>query len=167
MAVYLILMSAFFTSDPSGLSFTRVRASESLMIALVREGYGRSPSFRDLVDTLQRSNVIVIVQPGICAGGRIRSCVVAVAGTLRERQIRIKVDTRTSGNQLIATIGHELQHAVEIAENTEITDGPNALKLYRRLGIGRCRDGLSEECETERALTTEKRILVELSKAGH
>ena len=89
-----------------------------------------------------------------------------VAGSLRERQIRIKVDPHMSHDWLIATIAHELQHAVEIAEHVEVTDGPGALRLYRQIAIGRCRDGLTEECETARALTTEKRILEELSQAN-
>src|SRR5437870_2842847 len=96
MAACLVLMFALVTNDSVGLSFTRVRSTENFMIALVREGYDRSASFRELVDSLQRSNLIVVVQPGVCAGGRIRSCMVSVAGSLRERQIRIKIDPHTS-----------------------------------------------------------------------
>ena len=166
MAAGLILTLAIIVSDSAAVSFTRVRSTENFMIALVREGYDRSASFRELVDTLQRSNLIVVVQPGVCAGGRIRSCVVSVAGSLRERQIRIKIDPHTSHDWLIATIAHELQHAVEIAERVDVTDGPRALELYRTIAIGRCREGLSEECETARALAVEKRTLEELSQAN-
>ena len=79
-----------------------------------------------------------------------------------ERHIRILVDTRTSHNALIATVAHELQHAVEIAEHPEVTDASGVLKLYRRIAFGRCHVGSSEECETKRALDTEKSVLVEL-----
>jgi hypothetical protein len=149
------------TNDAPGL-FTRVRSTERFMIALIREGYVRSPSLRDLVDVLQQSNVIVFVQPASCAGGRIRSCLVSVNGSPRERHIRIIVDTHRSHEWLIATVAHELQHAVEIAEHPEVTDASGALNLYRRIALGRCRDGLSEECETTRALTTERQVLSEL-----
>ena len=132
------------------------------MIALIREGYDQSPSFRDLVDVLQQSNVIVFVQPASCAGGRIRSCLVSVNGSQRERHIRIKVDTHTSHEWLIATIAHELQHAVEIAEHPEVVDASATLKLYRQIAFGRCHEGLSEECETTRALATERQVLEEL-----
>src|SRR5438477_12419884 len=106
------------TDDAPGL-FTRVRSTERFMIALIWEGYDQSPAFRDLVDVLQQSNVIVFVQPASCAGGRIRSCLVSVNGSQRERHIRINVDTHTSHEWLIATVGHELQQAVEIAEPAE------------------------------------------------
>ena len=56
---------------------------------------------------------------------------------------------------------HELQHAVEIAERLVVTDAASALKLYRRIAFGRCRDGLSEECEPRRALDSEKTVLRE------
>ena len=76
------------TDNARGL-FTRVRSTQRFMIALIREGYDRSPAFRDLVDHLQQANVIVFVQPASCAGGRIRSCLVSVNGSSRERHIRI------------------------------------------------------------------------------
>jgi len=150
--------------DAAGL-FTRVRSTERLMIALIREGYERSPAFRDLVEILQRSHVIVFVQPASCVGGRIRSCLVSVSSFGLERHIRIKVDTHTSHDRLIATVAHELQHAVEIVELPDVTDARSALALYRRIGLDRCREGLSEECETTRALTTERKVLEELGQA--
>src|SRR5262245_47342024 len=97
----------------NGVLYTRVRSTEQHFIALVREGYERSATFRDLVDTLQRSNVTVVVQPGLCAAGRIRSCLVSVVGSERERHVRIRMDPqRTFKMGLIAAVAHELQHAV-------------------------------------------------------
>lgn len=173
MSLGLLLSVAIFAvhaqqaklDDAPGL-FTRVRSTERFVIALIREGYERSPTFRELVDTLQRSNVIVFVQPGACAGGRIRSCLTSVDGSAIERHIRISVDTRTSHNALIATMAHELQHAVEIAEHPEVTNGSGALRLYRQIAFGRCRDGLSDECETSRALATETKVTNELFAGG-
>jgi hypothetical protein len=146
--------SSVLTDDATGV-FTRVRSTERFMIALIREGYDRSLVFRDLVDVLQQSNVIVFVEPASCAGGRIRSCLVSVNGSRRERHIRINVDTHTSYDRLIATIAHELQHA-------DVVDASATLALYRQIAFGRCREGLSEECETRRALATERQVLEEL-----
>ena len=86
----------------------------------------------------------------------------SVQGSRRERHVRINVDTRASHEWLVATIGHELQHALEIAEHPDVVDGAGVLALYRQIAIGRCRDGLSDECETARALDAEKRMLEEL-----
>jgi hypothetical protein len=165
LAATLIWLTGAMTLQTPDPLFTRVRSTERFMIALVREGYERSPTFRELVDTLQQSNVIVLVQPAACAGGRIRSCLVAVEGSERERQIRIKVDPQhTTNDRLIAAVGHELQHAVEIAEHPDVINGPGALALYGRIAFGQCRDGLSEECETTRALDAERKVLEELAR---
>jgi hypothetical protein len=85
-----------------------------------------------------------------------------VAGDERQRHIRIKVDTRTTDDRLIATIAHELQHALEIAQRPEVTNSQQVLALYRTIGIGKCRQGLSELCETEAALQVETLVNTEL-----
>jgi len=106
------------------------------------------------------------VQPGLCAGGRIRSCLVAVAGSPHDRHIRIRLDPQhTIENGLIAAAAHELQHAVELAENPDVVDGRTLTALYRRIASGRCGQGLSEECETERALLTERTVFQELQRS--
>jgi len=143
--------------------FTRVRSMDRYIFELVMKGYERSSTFRVLVDTLQQSNAIVLIQPGRCAGGRIRSCLVSVNGSDEERHIRIRVDPQhTIEIGLIAAVAHELQHAVEITERQDIVDAAGVLRLYRRIAYGRCQQGLSEECETSQALTTERKVLLEL-----
>jgi hypothetical protein len=149
--------------DPPEPQYTRVRSDDRYLIELIRQGYDRSATFRRLVDTLQHSNVIVFVQPGSCVGGRVRSCLVAVAGSDHDRHIRIRLDPQhTIKNGLIAAIAHELQHAVEVAESPDVVDRASLAALYRRIAIGRCGRGLSEECETARALTTERTVYLEL-----
>ena len=96
--------------------------------------------------------------------GRNRPCVSHVDGE-RWRHIRIKVNTRTTDNRLIATIAHELHHALEIAREPDVTSSELTLALYRRIGMGRCREGLDEKCETEAALQIEHRVNDELARA--
>jgi hypothetical protein len=144
---------------------TRVRSDDRYVIDLIRQGYNQSATFRALVDALQHSNVIVFVQPGLCAGGRIRSCLVAVAGSDHDRHIRIRLfPQHIIENGLIATIAHELQHAVEVAESPHVVDGASLAALYRRIATGHCGQGLSEECETTRALETERTVYQELQR---
>jgi hypothetical protein len=136
------------------------------MRRLVLAGARRSPTFRALVDDLHQFNVIVVIQFGLCANGRIRSCVSHVDGDARHRHIRIKVNTRTTDDRLIATIAHELQHALEIARDPQVTNAQQAIALYRRIAIGKCREGLSEECETDAALNVEARVNKELESVS-
>jgi hypothetical protein len=142
----------------------RLKPADPEMRRLIGEGYGRSTSFRELVDALHRTNAIVTVQFGMCANGRFRSCVTNVAGDDRARIIRIKVNTRTTDNRLIATIAHELWHAMEILAEPSAIDPERVMALYRRIGIGACREGLSDRCETEAARALESRVEAELAR---
>jgi hypothetical protein len=143
--------------------FTRVRSRQPYTTTLLQKLYDRSPTVRALIDRIQQSNATVVVQLGTCKAGRFRGCVVNVTGSVTARHIWIMVDAHANQNSLLATIAHELQHAVEIVEHPDVFDVAGVVQLYRRLAFGACRDGLSEECETERALETEHQVLTELN----
>ena len=152
---------AIAQSSPPEL--TRLKPADAEMRRLIIDGHERSAAFRDLVSEVQRSNAIVVVQFGLCANGRIRSCVSNVDGDANRRHVRIKVNTNTTDDRLVATIAHELQHAVEILRDPETVDVRSTLQLYRRIGTLDCRDGLTDKCETEAALHIEARVNDELT----
>lgn len=149
-------------ASPPRLPFHRVKWTQSTMGELLREGYQRSSSFQSLVDRIEQSNAIVLVRLGYCKDGRVRACLTSVAGSLRERHLRIKVDPHASTNRLIAAIGHELRHALEVVEESAVIDGRSALALFRRVGNTPCGTASASGCETDAALETEARILAEL-----
>ena len=149
-------------ADQEERVFTRVRAADDQFRLLIREGDARSMTFRALVDEIQQSNAVVMVQFGLCVKGQVRSCVSHVGGDSRTRTIRILINPRTTNDRLIATIAHELQHALEIIRQPEITNGEQVMQLYRRIGTGKCAEGRSDRCETEAALAVEKQVLREL-----
>jgi hypothetical protein len=146
-------------------TFTRVRGLDAEFHGLIREGDARSATFRGIIDEIQRSNTIVMVQYGLCAKGLIRSCVTHVSGDARARNIRIVINTRTTNDRLIATIAHELHHALEIIRTPEATDAEQVMALFRRIGTGECATGRSDRCETEAALAVEKQVLDELDRS--
>jgi hypothetical protein len=135
---------------------SRVRSRQGVTTTLLGNAYDRSPTVRSLIERILDSNATVIVQLGTCKNGRIRGCVVNVSGSWQARHIWITVDAHANENALLATIAHELQHAVEIAEHPDVYNAASVVRLYRRLAFGTCHDALSEECETERALATER-----------
>jgi hypothetical protein len=78
IAMAMSCQSAALAEDAA--RFTRVRGFGTEMMRLVRDADARSATFRTLVDEIQRSNAIVVVQFGRYANGRIRSCVSHVGG---------------------------------------------------------------------------------------
>lgn len=160
--VILALAGGWGRSSDEPRQFTRVRAADDEFRSLIREGDARSATFRAMVDEIQASNAVVMIQFGLCAKGQVRSCVSHVGGSAHTRTIRILISPRTTHDRLIATIAHELQHALEIIRQPDITTNDQVLSLYRRIGTGTCAEGRSDRCETEAALAVEKQVLKEL-----
>jgi hypothetical protein len=152
------------SSSDAPVRLIRVKPADAEIRRLVLDGARRSATFRALIDDIHTFNVIVVIQFGLCANGRIRSCVSHVEGDERQRHIRVKVNTRTTDDRLIATIAHELQHALEIAREPAVVNSEKALQLYRKIATGKCRQGLSEECETDAALQVEAKVSDELAR---
>jgi hypothetical protein len=109
-----------------------VRGADATARMLLQEGAARSATFRRLLDVLQSSDLIVYVETGVLdRAGRL----VFVAAGRDCRFLRISVRTPGRDADLIAWLGHELQHAVEIAAAQEVTDQHAVLELYQRIGI--------------------------------
>jgi len=60
--------------------------------------------------------------------------------------------------------GHELQHAVEIADAPEVVDVPSLVAFYRR--VGQVMSSGGRTFETNAAVATERRVLLELVENG-
>ena len=54
----------------------------------------------------------------------------------------------------------------EVDTRRHAMDATRTLAWYRRIGEGKCREGLSEACETKAALDTERQVLDELDRAA-
>lgn len=166
-AVLLGTVEGTATQEPAGpVPLVRLKPADAEMRRVIGDGFERSATFRVLVGAIHRTNAVVTVQYGLCANGRFRSCVTNIDGDRNRRSIRIKVNTRTTDDRLIATIAHELHHAIEILSDPEVASPEAVLALYRRIGTGPCREGLSEACETEAALAIESQVQTELAQSG-
>jgi hypothetical protein len=83
----------------------------------VSDGYRRSPTFRLIADQLRSANAVVYIEAGRCkpdAPQTLGGCLAPLAETAAVRYFRVVVDVGRTADQLIALIGHELQHAAEL-----------------------------------------------------
>jgi hypothetical protein len=149
------------------LPIRRVRSMHRTIRAALHQGYRRSPTFRHLLLRLDESDVMVYVVPGFCEVTRLEACLlrhVAISGA--SRYLRIVINPHKPATELIARLGHELQHALEVAEAPEVVDAASMLALFRRIASGTCR-GVPVDCyETAAAVDVEDRVLRELSRGG-
>ena len=108
------------------------------MLELLREGADRSVTFAALLAAIGRSNDIVYVEFGHCAFGHVDGCLLPfIASTAGSRYLRVLVTpdrNRRAGDQLLALIGHELQHAREVSEHPEVVDAVTMEAMFHRIG---------------------------------
>jgi len=113
---------------------THVRSTERHVVDALRQGYDRSPTFRRLVDELEASDVIVYVQPATQLPGSLRGHIRFAVATAANRYLRIFVSAKVRGDAFIALVGHELQHAGEVARSPFVRDDRSLAVLYRVIG---------------------------------
>lgn len=113
----------------------RVRSADHAIRTLLKRGYRQSSAFRTLVTRLQRSDVYVYVEEVPRLPGALEGRLMIVPKAHGHRYVRIQIALRGSMEDSIALLGHELQHAVEIADAAEVSDEKGLEALYARIGV--------------------------------
>ena len=128
-------------------------------------GLGGSATFRQLYQTLEKSNVIVHLQrcKKIRAGSGYNQFI-TYAGSFRF--VRITLNVVKDNDDSVALLGHELQHAVELAEAPAVDDGADYEQLYERIGYASCSPAARRCFETDAAVLAGRDILRQLKRSG-
>jgi hypothetical protein len=117
---------------------SRVRSADGTILQLLKEGDERSPTFHALIDAIDHSTGIVYVEFGYCAFGHLNGCLLPfIASAHGDRYLRAIVmpdKSRANHDQLIALIGHELRHALEVFDHQEVVDAATMEAMYRKIG---------------------------------
>jgi hypothetical protein len=138
---------------------TRVRPENAEIRSLIDRGMERSATFRALNTGLENSNVIVYVRFSRCSGG-VPACLFWASADTVTRRLLIKIDRfGRSPDELTALLAHELQHANEVAADSNITDLASFQKSFASIGRKH-----SAGFETEEANKILGRVATELSR---
>lgn len=143
----------------------RVRPYDPRSAALLVEGLRRSERLRSLVTELEHYNVItyVQIQPGL--KGRLAGSLTWVTATEEFRYVRISMSPDLRGAAAIATLAHELQHALEVAQEPSIVDAASLMRYYKEHGISMSAHRNGFDSEAARLVGDEVRQ--DLASAGH
>lgn len=131
-AVLVLPVVAPATAPPIG----HVRPTDQWAKKMLDAGLAKSLTFRQLVDTLNRSTVFVMLSAGggrRCADNR-QSCLRWMGGKPEARFVLVTLVPPIGNAEAVGWLGHELRHAVEIAEAPDVTSGPALRALYLRIG---------------------------------
>ena len=115
--------------------YRHVRSQDRAVRGLLKRGFKYSYTFRELMARLEQTDVIVYVEytPNLPASLDGRMMMLPTAHG--QRYVRIQIALRGTPDESVATIGHELQHAIEVAEETAVRDQTAMTALYERIGM--------------------------------
>ena len=116
--------------------YCQVRSIDHRINVAVEQGLRDSATFRELVDRINASDVVVYIAadtrqlpPGV--DGRLTF----LSATGGFRYVVVHVNSTLTQPRLVSLIGHELQHAREIADTGAIIDAPSMAREYAA-GLG-------------------------------
>ena len=135
LAGVLSLGSAVIAQLDSDPSRPRVRSSHAYIRAMIDEAARRSVTFRRLVEAIEASDGIVYVEQGECSNN-VRACLtLSITPTADYRFLRVLVDARKPDWDVMASIGHELRHAIEVLSEASVRSSEAIFLLYMRAGM--------------------------------
>lgn len=155
-SIALVLTSVLWlasAADARGVErspYRHVRSTQEQVENLLDEGTRRSPTFAALRETLESADVIVYVQAVGDLPESLNGRLSFLHAANAKRYLRVDVRRALSRTEMLSTIGHELQHAVEIAGATEVRDDASMAGFYRRVGVsGTTRAGFDTRAARE------------------
>jgi hypothetical protein len=128
--------SALIAGQPTLMApDAHVRGVSSRMVAVINDAAARSKTFRTLVDQIGSTDGIVYVAEGQCARG-VRACLLLTMTLMGpNRVLRILIDPRKVDRDVMGSVGHELQHALEVLSHRSIRSGSAMTLLYKKEGF--------------------------------
>ena len=140
----------------------RLRPQDNRSTQVLLEGAARSETFRALVNRIEASNVIVYVSVSPLMKSSLSGQLTWMTRAGDFRYVRASIKTDLTFDQMIASVAHELQHAVEVIEDESVTDERSLIALYKRIGHRSGSAGLSgwETAAAQRTGTQVRRELV-------
>jgi len=129
----LILLASTANFAVAGIS--RVRAADGRTAAILGDGLTRSETVRELVNEIEHSDLIVYLEIQWHLRRGLAGNLAWVTGTKSSRYVRISLSPDLTTDAMVATLGHELQHAVEIARESSIVSADSMASYYERHGV--------------------------------
>ena len=139
LCTFITACVAFGWADTAGHAsepIPRVRTTDPVLRGLLTEGIARSATFRTIVERIDRTDGIVYVEPGTCSITAALACLlidVHEAGQTRYLNIHVRPH-RSSSDERISIVGHELQHANEVLSARWVRTAADAYSLFMRIG---------------------------------
>jgi hypothetical protein len=154
----LVSISGLRANEPHRAE-SHIRFNSARIAELFRHGMRHSPSFRDLVATLEILEPIVYVEEGSCRQRAITACLQVMPESAGPKKLLVKFDPRQPTRRAVSQLAHELYHAAEVGREADVTDQMSLRRLYERIGFRSCVD--SDDCWETRAAVAFEALVIE------
>ena len=162
MAMLSMLMLLSLGCPVEAVGTSRVRSEDADTHSLIAEGTARSATFRRLVAAFDETDTIVYVKPAVPRKG-LRAFVSHTIVTRDEsRYVFATVSAEGRRAARIALVGHELQHALEIARAPSAGRSESATDLFTRIGFRS--HNPRDAYETQGAIDVQRAVITELQR---
>ena len=137
----LVLCSAVLVSnadaepaDKSRDGGPRIRPQDARSTQFLRDGIARSATFRALVNRIEASHVFVYIQVSPFIRSTLAGQLTWMTQAGPYRYLRATLSPEQTSDQGIASLAHELQHAVEVLADERVVNEKTLVSLYQRIG---------------------------------
>ena len=132
----LVLASSAVAAEPDWWrnGGPRIRPQDDRTTTSIGAGVARSASFRALVERIEASDVFVYVGMSPLLKSTMAGRLTWMTRAGGFRYVRAAISTGLSPDQIIASLGHELQHVVEVIDDGSVVDEKSLESLYKRIG---------------------------------
>ena len=137
----------------------RVRPMQPLVEKLLATGMGRSESFRRLIREIEASDVIVYIEARRDLRSGVGASMRFLATSASDRFVKIHLDANHNPHVLVALLGHELQHVVEVAQNRSIRSADDLRVFYREKGVRTGPDSFDSEAARQMGYVVREELL--------
>ena len=155
-----------FTLTPAPLSaqapIPHLRPETLGLRSLAQRAAERSPIVRALIDRLDQAAVIVYVRHRVFGPVMVDGRIGLLSASSTHRFLVIELACDRSELTQMATLAHELHHALEIAGEPAVVDARSLMRFYTRVGSALQPMGITMTFETQGAADTGARVRHEL-----
>jgi hypothetical protein len=148
--------------DRPATSHVRPLRRDRRVEALLREAPERSQTVARLLAVLERSDVVVWVElrePIPNRSGQLTM----ISANHGYRYLAASLDSRNVGDDLVAWLGHELMHAVEVAGAPDVQDAGSMKRFFARIA---CSTDAAGGFETTAAVDAGRAVRAEVWHAA-
>ena len=118
--------------SPDQAVTSSIRSADPQLRSLLIEGCRQSPTLRRLADDIGRTDGFVYLTTGACHLRAVRGCLLhTITDTGSARYLWIRISANTDWKELVATMAHELVHALEVLSQSHIRSERDLLEWYR------------------------------------